>query len=85
MHYVIYTKDDCPYCQMAKTELRGVGAFFSEQKLYRDFTREQILEKFPTAKTFPIIVLDGFVLGGYTQLKEHLDQQSKSTKILLNE
>ena len=85
MHFEIYTKDECPYCQLAKTELQKVGAFFSEQKLYRDFTREQILEKFPSAKTFPIIVLDGFVLGGYTQLKEHLDQQSKSTKILLNE
>ncbi len=85
MLYEIYTKDDCPYCQMAKAALQSINVSFSEQKLHRDFTREQIREKFPMAKTFPIIVLDGFVLGGYTEFKEHLDQQSKSTQILLNE
>lgn len=85
MYYEIYTKDDCPYCNLAKATLRNVGATFTEKKLYRDFTKEQLKEKFPSAKTFPIIVLDGFVLGGYTEMKEHLNQQSNSSKILLNE
>jgi len=85
MFVELYTKDDCPYCQMAKSTLAGKDIPFTEQKLNRDFSREQILEKFPGAKTFPIIVLDGFYIGGYTQLKEHLSSLNESNQILLNE
>jgi len=85
MHYQIYTKDDCSYCHMAKQALTTLGIGFSEQKLHRDFTRDQILEKFPNARTFPIIVVDGFAIGGYNELKEHLAAQTGSSKILLNE
>ena len=70
---------------MAKIALADRGVSFSEQKLNTHFTREQILEKFPLAKSFPIIVLDGFFIGGYNQLKEYLEEQAKSTKTLLNE
>lgn len=85
MHYEIYTKDDCSYCQMAKMTLQSGGIPFTEQKLNRDFSREQIREKFPAAKTFPIIIVDGFYIGGYNNLKEHLDQRDNSSQILLNE
>lgn len=85
MHVEIYTKDDCPYCQMAKVELARRTITFTEQKLNRDFTREHILEKFPVAKTFPIIVVDGFFIGGYNQLREYLEEQARSNQTLLNE
>jgi glutaredoxin 3 len=81
----LYTKDDCPYCQMAKVALKNAGHGFSEQKLNRDFSREQILARFPSAKTFPIIVVDGFFIGGYNNLREHLNQRGNSSQILLNE
>jgi glutaredoxin len=68
---------------MAKIALADKNITFTEQKLNRDFSREQILEKFPEAKTFPIIVLDGFYIGGYTQLKEHLSL-TESSQIVLN-
>jgi glutaredoxin 3 len=84
MFVEMYTKDDCSYCIAAKAFLGGKGIQFVEKKLFRDFSREQILEKFPAASTFPIIVLDGFYIGGYNQLKEHLDSQN-SSQILLNE
>ena len=85
MFVEIYTKDDCAYCQMAKTALASKNIGFNEKKLYRDFTREQIMEKFPAAKSFPIIILDGFFVGGYNQLMEYLEEQSNSSKMLLNE
>jgi glutaredoxin len=69
---------------MAKVALMDKVIPYSEQKLGRDFSREQILEKFPEAKSFPIIVLDGFYIGGYTELREHLDSKNDS-QILLNE
>ena len=84
MFVELYTKERCPYCQMAKIALMDKVIPYSEQKLGRDFSREQILEKFPEAKTFPMIVLDGMYIGGYTQLREHLDSKNDS-QILLNE
>lgn len=81
----IYSKEDCQYCQMAKTSLAGKGIQFTEQTLHIDFTRDYILEKFPSAKTFPIIVVNGFYIGGYNQLREYLEEQTNSSKKLLNE
>jgi glutaredoxin 3 len=37
-----------------------------------DFTREQLFELFPGARTFPQIKFDGQSIGGYVELKEHV-------------
>lgn len=84
-HVEIYSKDNCPYCNRAKQLLTTMNISFNEQKLDRDFTREIILQKFPNAKTYPIVVVDGFHIGGYTQLAEMVNTQSQSTAVLLNE
>ena len=85
MYVEIYSKEGCPHCLMAKTVLASKNIVFHEQKLFRDFTKEQILEKFPHAQTFPIIIVDGYFIGGYTQLKTYLEEQTNSNKTLLNE
>jgi len=69
----IYTKDDCAYCTMTKQALATNNMQYEEYKLHHHFSRGEILEKFPEAKTFPIIVLDGSYIGGYTQLKSYLE------------
>lgn len=81
----VYTKDDCSYCMMTKTALAKHAIQFNEYKLHRDFTKLHIQEKFPEAKTFPIIVVDGFYIGGYNQLSSYLEEQARSAKTLLNE
>ena len=35
------------------------------------WTREQLLEACPAARTVPQIVIDGGVIGGYDQLEEY--------------
>lgn len=80
----IYSKDNCSFCEQAKQMLRIHNKDFVEYKLDEDFTREVLLTKFPEAKTFPIIVLDGFNIGGFEQLKRHLTEEtSDHRKILL--
>ena len=81
----VYTKDDCAYCMMTKTALAKHAVQFNEYKLHRDFSKEHIQEKFPGAKSFPIIVVDGFFIGGYNQLSSYLEEQTRSAKTLLNE
>ena len=34
-----------------------------------DFNREDMLAKFPTARTFPQIKIDGESIGGYTEFE----------------
>ena len=41
--------------------------------LNEDFTREQLLEKFPTARTFPQITIDGQSIGGYQEFQKYIN------------
>lgn len=84
-HVELYTKPDCPYCTRAKQLLKTFNIPFNEQLLGREFTREILLEKFPYAKSYPLVVIDGFHIGGYSQLEEKINEEYKSDKQLLNE
>lgn len=68
MNITIYTKKDCIYCNRAKHLLNTLNLEYDELILDRDFTREELKEKFPEARTFPQIVIDGNNIGGYDQL-----------------
>lgn len=61
------------------------GISFRELKLNEDFTRESLKETFPFAKTYPVIVVDGMNIGGFTELKEMVDQLSSDTRKFLSE
>lgn len=84
-HVVIWTKPDCPYCTRTKNVLRANNIAFEEKVLNRDFTKEILLETYPKAKSFPVVVVDGFYIGGYTQLTEKLNERNNDTTQLLNE
>ena len=85
MKVIIYTKENCSYCTNAKMPLSSKGINYSELKLNEDFSRENLLEIFPKAKTFPIIVVDGFNIGGFTELKKYLTEEIQDNRKLLNE
>jgi glutaredoxin len=75
MHIEIYSKDQCPYCDMAVRKAQAMIQETSEhtysvKKLGVDFTREELLEKFPDAKTFPQITVDGVSIGGWTEFQK---------------
>ena len=68
----IYGKDFCPYCDRAVALCEQKGLEFKYKKLGRDFTREDLMETFPGARTFPQIIFNGEKIGGYTELTEHV-------------
>ena len=45
---------------------------YDKYMLDEDFTREELLEKFPHARTFPQIVIDGENIGGYSNFLNYL-------------
>lgn len=73
MEVIIWSKDDCPYCKMAKQlcERRGVG--YEERNLSAgNWRKEDLLELVPNARTLPQIFIDGEWVGGYQELNERL-------------
>jgi glutaredoxin 3 len=60
---------------MAKTLLKNKGIAFEERMIGADWTREQLLEEIPQARTVPQIILNGEYIGGYDQLKAHYNKQ----------
>jgi len=81
----VYSKENCIYCDRAKSLLRDRQIPFVEYKLDVDFTREILLEKYAEAKSFPVVVVDGFYIGGFSQLQVQLNEEMKNTQKLLNE
>jgi glutaredoxin len=69
----IYGKPACPYCDKAKAlcELRGFK--YSYKSMGTDYTREELMESFPTARTVPQIKVNGTSIGGYDQLVKYVE------------
>ena len=74
MKTVIWTKNDCLFCQKAK-ELLDLKDISYEERLIGGgvWTREQLLEAVPAAKTVPQIYLYGKYVGGYTELAKYYE------------
>jgi glutaredoxin len=66
---VVWSKDHCPYCVQAKTLLEQKGIEFEEKKIGEGYTKEDLLEAAPNARTVPQIFLDGELVGGFTELR----------------
>ena len=74
MEAEIYSKTNCGYCDRAKLRLAKFNP-----KIYMldtDYTREDFLEKFPNAKTFPQIILNGEKIGGYHELEKWFEMNT---------
>jgi glutaredoxin len=72
MQAIVWSKDACPFCVQAKALLESRGIEFEERNVNKDWTREQLLEVVPNARTLPQIFLDEAHIGGFTELRKHL-------------
>lgn len=72
MKAIVWSKNQCPYCDQAKNLLKLKGIEYEERNISRDWTREQLLEAVPDARTVPQIFLDEQLIGGFTELRKHL-------------
>ena len=74
MKAVVWSKEQCPFCDQAKALLKMKGIEFEERKVGADWTKEQLLEAVPTARTVPQIFLDDQLIGGFQELKKHFEK-----------
>ena len=70
MEVVIYSRNNCGYCDRAKIKLKKYNPKI--HLLDKDYTREEFFTKFPNAKTFPQIIINNEHVGGYYELEKWL-------------
>jgi glutaredoxin len=73
MKATIWSKENCTFCVQAKQLLESKGIEFEERKIGKAWTKEQLLEAVPTARTVPQIFLDEQYVGGYQELRQKLN------------
>ena len=74
MKAIVWSKDQCPYCDQAKALLKSRNIEFEERNIMHGWTREQLLEAVPNARTVPQIFLDEELVGGFTELRKRLTE-----------
>jgi len=72
MKAVIWSKDGCTFCEQAKNLLKTKGIAYEERSLSNGYTKEQLLEAVPNARTVPQIFLNGELIGGFSELTKYL-------------
>ena len=72
MKAIVWSKYNCPYCDQAKALLKQKGIIFEEKKIGDGYTKEDLLEAVPTARTVPQIFIDEKLIGGYTDLASYI-------------
>jgi glutaredoxin 3 len=71
---IVWSKDQCPYCVQAKSLLESKGIEYEERNVSKDWTKEQLLEAVPTARTLPQIFLEEEYVGGFNELRKKLSE-----------
>jgi glutaredoxin 3 len=70
---VIWSKDKCIFCDMAKDKLKKLSISFEERNINKEWTKDDMLSMVPNAKTVPQIFINGVYVGGYTDLMAYLN------------
>ena len=71
---IIWSKYNCPYCDQAKALLKQRDVRFEERKIGDGYTKEELLEAIPTARTVPQIIINGNLIGGFIELRKYIDE-----------
>lgn len=73
MQAIVWSKNNCPYCDQAKSLLKMRGVQFEERKIGEGYSKEDLLEAVPTARSVPQIFLNDTLVGGFTELREYFN------------
>lgn len=69
---IIYSQDNCAGCRTAKALLLQKGYIVEERKIGGGWTKKQLLDHIPTARSVPQIFINDEYIGGLDQLREYL-------------
>jgi glutaredoxin 3 len=64
---LVYTTENCPFCVRAKALLDARGVSYREMNLERDPDGRAELVKQTGMMTFPQVIIDGELVGGFQE------------------
>lgn len=76
MKAIIWSRYDCPYCEQAKGLLSLKNYEIEERKLGDGYTKEELLEAVPTARSVPQIFIENNYIGGFSELQKYFEETS---------
>lgn len=69
----VWSQTNCPACSEAKKLLERYNIQYSEKMIgINGYTKKDLIDKVPTARSVPQIFLDGKYIGGLHELKQVL-------------
>jgi alkyl hydroperoxide reductase subunit F len=78
MEIIIYSKQNCTFCNKAKHLVKSLGYEYTEKKMEEFDSPQAMLEDIgKQVRTMPQIKIDGQLVGGYNQLVEHFADMGK--------
>lgn len=76
----VWSQTNCPACSEAKRILEGKGVQIVEKMIgVNGFTKKDLIDKVPAARSVPQIFLDGEYVGGLQELKRKLANDNNKT------
>ena len=78
MEIIIYSKNNCPFCNKAKHLVKTLGYEYTEKKMEEFDSPQAMLEDIgKQVRTMPQIKIDDKLIGGYNQLVEYFADMGK--------
>jgi glutaredoxin len=74
MTAIVWSKDNCTFCDQAKALLEQRNIAYEERKIGSGYSREDLLEAVPTARTVPQIFVNNNHIGGFTELRKYIEE-----------
>lgn len=65
---IIYTKDNCPYCRLAKELLSSRQVAYEEVRIDLDESKREEMIRLSNRRTVPQIFINNQSIGGYDDL-----------------
>ena len=72
MKAVVWSKPACPFCDKAIALLTKEGYDIEVKKVGEGYTKEDLLESVPGARSVPQIFIEDEYVGGYTELSQRI-------------
>ena len=73
INVIVWSKTNCAFCLKAKHLLKDKNIEFEERLIGQKWSREQLLEMVPDARSVPQIIIDGKVIGGDNDLVKYMN------------
>lgn len=73
----VWSQTNCPACSETKKLLENYGIKYAERMIgINGYTKKDLIDKVPTARSVPQIFLDGKYVGGLMELKRILQNDN---------